>query len=163
MEINTQQMEALLHLQEQQAQLPRKNVPQADGFGALLASQLDNQAVSGQNIMDPALTGLTLVNQIMVTESHDNVDADRAVMQAAMEQATGALDLWDNYTLALGSPGTNSLRDAYSLLEGIDGQIAQLRSSPAMGKSAVFDGLVNELEILAATEKIKFNRGDYLS
>lgn len=162
MEINTQQMEALLHAQEQQAQLPRKNGQQAEGFDALLNSQLSGQNIPVHPLADPALTGVTLFSQMMDTDSKADSSPDMAVMQAAMDQAAGTLDLWDNYARALGSSGNASLRDAYALLEGIDGQITALRSSPAMGKSAAFDGLVNELEILAATEKFKFNRGDYL-
>lgn len=162
MEINTQQMEALLHAQEKQAQLPRKNSQQAEGFDALLNSQLSGQNIPVHPLTDPALTGVTLFGQMMETDSKADASPDMAVMQAAMDQAAGTLDLWDNYARALGSSGNTALRDAYALLEGIDGQLASLRSSPAMGKSAVFDGLVNELEILAATEKFKFNRGDYL-
>lgn len=161
MEINTQQLEALLHTQEQQTQLPRKNTSQASGFDSMLAEQLAESSAVPQRLADPALTGAALFGQMIESGSRIENDANMAVMQAAMDQASGTLDLWDNYTRALSSPATASLRDAYSLLEGIDTQLSALRSSPAMGKSATFDGIVNELEILATAEKFKFNRGDY--
>lgn len=165
MEINTQQIEALLHLQEQ-GRAPRKQSDTAGGFEALLNQQLDGKATSG--IPNPPLMGVDrpdLYSQIMVDTPAENteLDPDSAVMMAAFEQASGALDLWDSYTQTLGTSNTDTaLRDAWGLLEGIDSQVSQLRANPAFSRSSALDSILNELEILTATEKFKFNRGDYL-
>lgn len=63
-----------------------------------------------------------------------------------------------------GAGDQGSLKQAYELLQGIDGQVAALKDSTTTlrGQSSGFDSLLNELEVLTTTEKIKFNRGDYL-
>lgn len=166
MEINTQQMEALLHLQEQQAQLPRKQQSgSAPGFEELLARQLGQDIpLNALDITGNARTS-TFAHPILESgDSAEATDPDTAVLQAAFDQASGALDLWDSYTRTLGTSTSDSaLRDAWGLLEGIDAQVAQLRDNPARARSSALDSMLNELEILAATERFKFNRGDYLS
>lgn len=165
MEINTQQVEALLHLQEQ-GRMPRKQSDTPTGFENLLNQKLDENAARG--IPNPGLMGVNrpdLYSQIMVDSPSDktDLDPDSAVMMAAFEQASGALDLWDSYTQTLGTSTTDTaLRDAWGLLEGIDSQISQLRANPLRGRSSALDSILNELEVLTATEKFKFNRGDYL-
>lgn len=163
MEINTQQLEALLQLKEQQAQLPRKNSARPEGFDALLAQKLDNGLETSQAFADPALTGAALYNPLMVENPENpDLDADMAVFEAAFAQASGALDLWDDYARVLGNANNSmGLKGAYSLLQGIDSQVAQLRTSPLAGNNAAFDEIINELEVLSVTEKFKFNRGDY--
>ena len=89
---------------------------------------------------------------------------DAEILQEAFNQASGTLDLWDSYAKTLGSSsGAGSLRDAYALLQGIDSQVAQLKQGTAdvRGQNPGFDSLLNELEVMTATEKFKFNRGDY--
>lgn len=165
MEINTQQIEALLHLQEQ-ARTQRKQSEAGTGFESLLNQKLDESAARG--VPNPALMGVgrpDLYSQIMVEAPavNDGLDTDSALMLSALDQASGALDLWDSYTQTLGTSTTDTaLRDAWGLLEGIDSQISQLRANPLHGRSSALDSILNELEVLTATEKFKFNRGDYL-
>ncbi len=165
MEINTRQMEALLQLQEQQAQLPH--------------NRNNSGSTDFQNILNQQLTGLqqnagagpagnsqaALYSQIMLDNAGQDhtSDPDAAVLQAAFDEASGTLDLWDTYAATLGTSTSDSaLRDAYSLLLGIDSRVAQLRANPAVGRSSELDSILGELEVLSATEKFKFNRGDYL-
>lgn len=165
MEINTQQMEALLHLQEQQAQLPRKQSNHAQGFETLLNEQLGRE--TPQITPDIASGALASIYPPAMLEGADNseaVDPDSAVLQAAFEQASGALDLWDSYRRTLGTSTTDTaLRDAWNLLEGIDAQMSQLRDNPARARSSALDSILKELEVMATTERFKFNRGDYIS
>lgn len=166
MEINTQNMEALLRLQEQQAALPRKNPGQGADFEGILNRQLretDPAALSA----DPALAGTLQsgsFNRVLFepVQADEPVDPDTAVFQAAFEQASGTLDLWDSYTRTLGtSTSDTALRDAWGLLQGIDAQVAQMRANPELSRSSAMESILNELEIMTATEKFKFNRGDY--
>lgn len=159
MEINTQQLEALLHLQEQQAQFTRKKG--AEGFEALLNQELAGVDQPGS---DPAVTAAqaALYNPLLADQAKA-ADPDMELMQAAFDQASGALDMWDAYAGTLGtSNSASALKDAYSLLDGIDATISQLRANPMAGSDENLGGLLNELEILSATERFKFNRGDYL-
>ena len=89
MEINTQQIESLLHLQEQQAQTSRKNATQPEGFNTILLSQLADTERPVSLEAEPALTGAALYSQIMLNESGgEKASPDAAVMQAAMDQAS---------------------------------------------------------------------------
>lgn len=162
MEINTQQLEALLHLQEQQAQFTRKNDAEAQGFEALLNQELAAVSKPGP---DPAVSAAqaTLYNPLLADQAGNATDPDIELMQAAFDQASGALDMWDAYAGTLGtSSSASALKDAYSLLDGIDATLSQLRANPVAGRDESLGGLLNELEILSATERFKFNRGDYL-
>lgn len=160
MEINTQNMEALLHLQEQQAQLPRKQQNQTGGFDSLLTNQLNT--VTGLPNMELARTpGIQLPIMLDESEQTETLDADSAVLMEAFDQASGTLDLWDSYRRTLGNPASNTaLRDAWGLLEGIDQQVRQIRGNSV--RNPELDSILDELEILTATEKFKFNRGDYI-
>lgn len=168
MEINAEQLEALLRVQEQQAQTARKPTGQPGVFDALLTEQLagqDNGAAATSPLppgAQAALYSQILLNGVGASEA---TDPDTAVFQAAFDQASGTLDMWDMYAKTLGSsPTDSSLREAYALLEGIDSEVSKIRQDTAgvRGKNPGLDGLLNELEVLTATEKFKFNRGDYL-
>lgn len=168
MEINTQQLEALFHLQEQQTQLPRKTQGQPQGFEELLNSQLAGQG--SQNVRPDTLAALdaqaAMFNPAIEPATEDTValDPDEAAIQAAFDQAAGTLDLWDRYTRTLGSsPADTALREAWGLLEGIDAQVGAMRANPAFSANDAIKGILNELEVMSATEKFKFNRGDYIS
>lgn len=168
MEINTQNLEALLQLQEQQAQLPRKSNNQAKGFEALLQNQMAAEGANGSTINPLAAqeAQANLYSQLILeTQNTDTaMNPDMAVLDAAFQQASGTLDMWDKYAAILGSsPADSALRDAYSLLEGIDDRIGEMRNNPAITGNIALNGLLNELEILSTTEKFKFNRGDYLA
>ena len=107
-----------------------------------------------------------MISQMLLgaTGGADETNPTEDVLQDAFNQASGTLDMWDSYVSTLGNAGKNgSLRQAYALLQGIDGQVASLKENTAglRGQNAGLDTLVNNLEVLATTEKFKFNRGDY--
>lgn len=166
MEINTTQLEALRQLQEQSAQMPRKNSAQTSDFDAILGQQLAQGVPAG--IGKSAIAGneqADVYSKILLNQGDSTSEAedpDTAVLMAAFDQASGTLNLWDSYARTLGTSTTDTaLRDAWGLLQGIDAEVAQLRDNPARAKSSALDSLLNELEIMTATEKFKFNRGDY--
>lgn len=164
MEIDTQQLEGLLRAQEQQATLLRKNPEQGSGFEALLSRQLGAVAATttDESVLAQVAQNGALAPVLLAPAAEETVDPDTAVLQAAFDQASGALDLWDSYASLLGtSASSTALRDAWGLLENIDSQVAQIRSNPALPRSAGLESILNELEIMTTTEKFKFNRGDY--
>ena len=168
MEINTEQLEALLRQQEQQATTARRQTGRSGGFDAILAQQLGGaeQANAAGGLLPPGAAQAGLISQMLLNgaEHSQAADPDAEILQEAFTQASGTLDLWDSYAKTLGSSADGgSLRDAYALLEGIDSQVAQLKQGTAgvRGKNPGFDSLLNELEVMTATEKFKFNRGDY--
>jgi hypothetical protein len=165
MKINTEQTDALLRQQERATAKPGTGA--ANAFEALLAERLGSRVEGGPSAASPLPPGAEragMISEMLLTgsEKSDATGVDEEVFQEALNVASGTLDLWDSYVGALKTPG-NSLRDAYALLEGIDSKVAGLKGKTVdvRGQSQVIDSLVNELEIMAATEKFKFNRGDY--
>ena len=167
MNIRTDQVEALLRQQELAA---KKAAPGTDAaFGATLAQQMELAAkgagakTTAQNTALPS----GIVGQMLLTNAEKTsapTDPVEQVMQQALDQASGALDMWESYVNALGKPGAeNNLREAYALLQGLDTQVSSLKrgAEPVLGQNPNLASLVNELEIMTATEKFKFNRGDY--
>lgn len=167
MNIRTDQVQALLQQQERAAQ--KAQPATTEGFEAALAQQLGlakAEHATGLSAPPPgAFAGL--VGQVLLQGAEKTSAATDPVamsVQQAFEQASGALDLWDSYVAALGTPGTqSSLRDAYAFLQGVDSRVAQLKQGahPALEQNPQLAGIIHELEVMSATEKFKLNRGDY--
>ena len=171
MKVTNDQLEALLRQQSQSSSTPRTQTAQGGGFEAALTEQLGLENAVATPAFSTASTGqasqAAMISQMLLgTTQTEPADIDEDVIQSAFSQASGTLDMWDSYVNALGSSGQGgSLREAYSLLQGIDGQVAALKTNTAAvrGQNTGLDSLVNELDVMTATEKFKFNRGDYNS
>lgn len=169
MKITNAQLEALYRQQNQASGANAAQTAQGGGFEAALAEQMgleNGSTASGVTL--PAsgqASQASMISQMLLgTSESQPADQDEDVIQSAFTQASGTLDMWDSYVNALGSSGqSGSLRDAYSLLQGIDGQVASLKANTegVRGQNAGLDSLVNELDVMTTTEKFKFNRGDY--
>ncbi len=173
MKIKNEQLEALLRQQEQSSGTIRKSGGQSSGFEAALAEQLglvdggaSSTAEGTLSVGGMQASQASMISQMLLgaTGQTDEANPTEDVLQEAFTQASGTLDMWDSYVSTLGDAGKNgSLRQAYALLQGIDGQVASLKENTAglRGQNPGLDTLVNNLEVLATTEKFKFNRGDY--
>lgn len=171
MKVTNDQLEALLRQQSQSSSTSRTQTAQGGGFEAALTEQLGLENAVATSAFPTSATGQTsqasMISQMLLgTTQTEATDIEEDVIQSAFSQASGTLDMWDSYVNALGSSGQGgSLREAYSLLQGIDGQVAALKTNTAAvrGQNTGLDSLVNELDVMTATEKFKFNRGDYNS
>ena len=174
MKVTNDQLEALLRQQSQSSSTSRTQTAQGGGFEAALTEQLGLENAVATSAFSSAATGqasqasqASMISQMLLgTTQTEPADIDEDVIQSAFSQASGTLDMWDSYVNALGSSGQGgSLREAYSLLQGIDGQVSALKTNTAAvrGQNEGLDSLVNELDVMTATEKFKFNRGDYNS
>jgi hypothetical protein len=164
MKINPEELGAI---QGQQTTPTRKQQAGTSGFEELLTETLatqENQTTAGIAAPAPPPAGL-IANMLLGADSAQETKEDEeALLQDAFTQASGALDKWDSYAQSLKTPG-GTLRDSYALLEEIDSTVSGLRQDTAAlrDRSPAMDSLLNELEIMTLTEKIKFNRGDYLA
>ena len=171
MEIDSQQMDDLLRIQRQQQGLSVRQQT-ADGvsgnFEALFNEALtpQNTTQTPSNIATPGMAQSGMISQMLLNpiEGTQGIDSDTDLLQSSFTAASGTLDLFDSYarTLASGTESGN-LRNAYSILENIDSQVSQLKTnaSQMQQQNPGLNSLVNDLEIMATTERIKFNRGDY--
>ncbi|MDE5833592.1 MAG: hypothetical protein K2H64_11575 [Desulfovibrio sp.] len=164
MEINTQPLESLLNLREQQALPGKKESVPVQAFEKVFNEQLSQNETRTNEIAGADAMQTALLSQLKLEKSGAVAgDMEQDALMAAFEQASGVLNQWDEYARILGGASSDaSLRDAWSALEGLDSNIANLRANPLAGSNAALDGLINELEVMAAAEKFKFNRGDYL-
>jgi hypothetical protein len=70
------------------------------------------------------------------------------------------LSKWEEYADQLDSDG--DLREAYGTLQGITEDVERLKGEAGSVAGGGLQSLVDEIEVMAATEQFKFNRGDYV-
>ena len=169
MKIRSEHLDALL----QQEQTRRKQPADAGGFDELLSQQLGEagEAQEGLPAVPPPgarAGGVSplLLQGVEATAATSAVEeADASSVASAADSIGGLLDGWGAYAEELGKSGSGGLRNAYAMLEGLDGQLRSLREqSPDLAsRHPGLASLVNDLEVMTTTEKFKFNRGDYAS
>ena len=172
MKINNEQLEALYRQQNQAMGIKSQQTRQEGAFDAVLGIQMgfadgpaaaSSAAAAGQT---GSAAQASMISQMLLASQTESVNPVEDVIQNAFSMASGTLDMWDSYVHALNASGQDgSLREAYALLQGIDGQVAGLKAGAAgvRGQNAGLDALINELDVMTTTEKFKFNRGDYNS
>lgn len=167
MKIRTEQLEAL----QQQEQARAKSKPETGKFGDMLAQEVQ-KATSPAGLEKPQApppgANVIGVNQLLSAEPAEQVSKAEAVIPSereVMDNIDSLLNKWENYadTLKTGQPDEN-LRQAYGVLENIQTEVRELKGSvPNMDEAYPnLKSMVDELEIMTVTERIKFNRGDYI-
>lgn len=162
MNIRTEQLDALRRQQEYTAS---KSAPEkGNSFADALARQLSTSTEDIQQKISvpPPGTQIGVIGEMLIGSAGNT--SGGATVETVMQQTSGALDMWDSYADALSKSGTTDLRQAYSLLQGLDSQLTALKESaqPVLGQHPELANIVNDLEVMTATEKFKFNRGDYI-
>jgi hypothetical protein len=168
MKIRPDQLNNLLPAQGTTTAAPGGQTKTSNVFDDILAEeQLRANAGSGDSAVVPPPPGAgrtDLIRSMLLggAEEEKPVSAEEAVLNEAFNQVSDTLDALDKYSISLGS--ARSLRETYSLLDDIDGRVNGLEkdSGTLRAQYPALDSLLNELKILSVTEKIKFNRGDYL-
>jgi hypothetical protein len=84
----------------------------------------------------------------------------------AMDNLDNLLLQWENYARQLAAE-PHGLRHAHDTLNRISSQIGELKANWsqegfAAAPGSGLKGMLNELDVLAVTERIKFDRGDYI-
>lgn len=138
----------------------------ATDFGELLAKevgQAQQAAPAAAAAPPPPLAGVAGLAQAMAVQAPGKVADISSERRAVMDNVDGILNQWEKYSGQL-SGGSTQLRQAYGTLDNIHSGVKKLKDEhPGLdGHSPQLSSLVNELEVMAVTEKIKFNRGDYL-
>ena len=162
MKINGLQTSAL-----NEAQSLKKQEQATQGFEALLAQKLGQaQGVTPEmNAGMESLRGLVPgLETLLAGQSPEELarSATLALQEAAV-RIDGLFDEVDNYAEQLQQSG-GDLRSAYAGLQALVANVAGLKSAyPGLDASSPeLASMVNELDVLTATEMFKFNRGDYL-
>ena len=162
MKINTEQ---ITPLNQGTANVSQKT-DSSGSFESILAGQVEAQS-SGQNSVQSPVPGQSIaeLTTLIKTGSADPSNASSQTERTVMDNMDNILNEWENYADQLGSSNKGDLRQAYSTLTNIESGVQQLKSDvSSLGSGAdKLSPLVNELEVMTMTEKIKFNRGDYIS
>ena len=165
MKINNQHLEALRQVQEQQSKkVGLDKAPGLEDFAATLAQELGSSGTTAGEAVAPrqvSLGELAAGMGVSLPTATTGVDEDAA---QAMAQLSSLLDGFDAYTQVLGSGNEGNLKAAYAALEQLSGTVSNLKGSlsDAAAKHPELNDVLNELEVLAYTERFKFTRGDYL-
>lgn len=170
MNIQNEQLEALRPQQPIDIQ-HNQQLSQANPFDTVLDRQIELAEQASQASAAAATvrqsgqaSAAAMCSQMLLASSDDGTASAGNAVQRAFAQASGTLDMWDSYVDALqDANATGSLRHAYVLLQDINAQVASLKAGSATvrGQDAGLDALVNALDVMAVTERFKFNRGDY--
>jgi len=136
----------------------------AGSFGDILAREVESGQQAAKAASLPLLSGMAGLTQAMAAQAAEETTGVATEREAVMENVDSLLNQWEKYSDALASGGSAQLRQAYGTLETIQDGVKRLKDEhPGLdGHSPELSSLVNELDVLATTEQIKFNRGDYL-
>lgn len=139
-------------------------------FEGVLAQEVEKTLGSGSEAGETAaasaLSAKALgVSSMLAVEETAQTEPVSGTEQKVMEHIDSLLDKWENYAQALKAPTSeDGLRQAYNCLEDIQSEVQELKeTSPNLGfDNPNLQSMVDEIDIMAVTEQIKFNRGDYL-
>lgn len=162
MKIQTDQLTAL----QQAAEKTAGSKDASDAFAAILSNTLGGDGSSqASGLAAPPLAGYAALD-LAGAQAAGDVEASGQFSeeeQAVMNSMDTLLAKWENYADQLASgAGGDSLKQAYGVLENIETGVKQLKDDLPSDVNAGLGSLVNELEVMTVTEKIKFNRGDYI-
>ncbi|MDQ7832115.1 MAG: hypothetical protein RDU30_10300 [Desulfovibrionaceae bacterium] len=164
MKITQEQISAL---RQADSQDQSRTTAEAGVFESLLNREVQGiEAQDAGTISAPPIGGglheiASLLQAQGASPAQDLTEKERT----AMENVDSLLTEWENYADQLaGGSQEGGLRQAYGVLEHIESGVQKLKQDwPGMAQDNPGMGsLVNELEVMAVTEKIKFNRGDYI-
>lgn len=141
---------------------PAWSSPSQD-FGEILAKQVGGSQ-STDSTTAPSLEGVASLSQLMAAASTQSTQATSNTDKAVMDNVDNLLNQWENYAGQLASGSSGNLRQAYGTLENIQTGVDKLKDEyPDLSEqNPQLSSLVNELDVMTTTEKVKFNRGDYL-
>lgn len=162
MKIHPDQLKAI-----EQEQAKARRAEEADkGFGDMLAKEI-GKAEGGSPAQAGAVPppGASLSSMILASQAAQGTGENSDSGQAVMDNLESLLDEWENYAARLQEPSESlNLRQANGMLENIEQGVASIKDKyPGLEKDHPgLKAVVDEVEILAVTERIKFNRGDYI-
>lgn len=165
MKIQTDQLSTLTQTSETTSDSKKATTD----FASLLAQEVGGNTSATSGLSAPLLTGYAALDltgsqetDTGATAASQAADGSNTSDTAAMDTMDSLLTEWDSYTdqLASGSGG-DSLKKAYGILQNIETGVQQLKDGLTGSTNTDLNSMANELEVMATTEKIKFNRGDY--
>lgn len=164
---NEQQVQAL----QQEEQARRKLQKPGSSFEALLAETMQEaqpaasfqKAIGGLEQQGNPLLGMQLHAAQTLGGIEETGQIAGKTNNADALGVSSLLDQLDKYSGLLSSQTPGSLKAGYCALEDLNKQLADFKSArpDLAAQDPQLASIVNDLEVVAATETFKFNRGDY--
>jgi hypothetical protein len=153
--------ELLQAVQENRAQRPATQ--HADkGFDRILTREMDNDPAQGTDAS--GRTAPSLSPQIL--PGIETTAGTGAVLPAFSEEAADMVETMlaelESYAAQLDRAQGADLRTAFASLQNMQDDIRGFRERFPGASGGTAGELVDELDVLAVAERVKFNRGDYL-
>ena len=161
MKINTELLKAV---QEQEIKKTKPKEQNKQEFEQVLNQNLSPEQDSGKDQKSsPKISGSTQMAALQTQMQTNSISSTGSQSQTSIrEKIDQVLSKWENYSQQL-QAGDSSLKNSFSTLEEIRENISQLQTeiSEDSNQDQGIKSILNELEIMAVTEQVKFNRGDY--
>ncbi|ADU64013.1 MAG: hypothetical protein KUA35_06860 [Pseudodesulfovibrio sp.] len=158
MKIRPDQIEGIQPEQTQRRTATQSTPGQA--FGEFLNQEVarGESPTAAAAVMPPLMA-----NPLLATGALDQVQSVDKTGAAVAGQVESILDKWDSYAATLQTSGA-SLKAAYGTLDEIASGVEAIRTDePDLASTHPgLKSIVDELDAMAATERFKFNRGDYI-
>ncbi|MFP4314914.1 MAG: hypothetical protein ACLFQR_01715 [Desulfovibrionales bacterium] len=153
MKIHSEHLNAVQ--KEQESRKSRSNT--AEGFQNILDQEITQKDKPASREPAGPMIGSTIHRMdpfLQINEPQNR--------QPMMERLDNLLSRWDDYTRNLRSTPPD-LRQAHQVLESIRTELNSMQeNAQQQGGASNIGPILEELEILTVTERIKFNRGDYV-
>lgn len=155
MKITPEQLNQIRNQEQNQQTRTKKN---QENFARLLDQEMGKSQESGKTPTKNTAENISTSAFLQVSLLNNNPS-----QSTVMENLDNILSKWEKYANQLKSPQA-SPKEMYAGLEEVSKSIKATKDSFDMQKqTSEIRDLLNELDVMAATEQIKFNRGDYLS
>lgn len=157
MKITNEQLRAL-----QDNDIRRTKSQKTSGeFSELFARQLDTEQSAAATGADGIQAQPQAASALSFGAPVETADTGRP-LRVATQLMDGMCDTVDQYADSL-TRRDSGLKEAYGLLQSLSSQIDDFKTRfPDAGESMPeLAGILNELDVLAAAETYKLNRGDY--
>jgi hypothetical protein len=162
MKIHADQLKGLLEPEQQQKS--SKQQP-GEAFEQMLNKALSPQTGQASGPAAKPMTGASLdaLHTQLRSGLTQAAPIDKPAAEPLLTSVDRVLEQWEKYAEELQS-GPSNLKQSYDALKEIGRSLeaAEAALQEQGGEDPALDPVLNELRIMAVTEEIKFNRGDYL-
>ena len=164
MKINTDYLKALQQVTELKKPETSGKHSAAAGFEDQLMRVLGD--AKAENVLSPESLAAKDMSAVELSLSGlaGEDDAKTESGSELMDEFARLLDMFDAYAQKIGSSGSLDLKSAYGALEEVSMGLGSLKAKAAEQERQMpgFQAMLNEFEVMAATERFKLNRGDYM-
>lgn len=162
MKIHANELKGLLELEQQRKSSNRQS---GQAFEQMLNEAFSTKTEQASGPAAKPLTGASLdaLHTQLRSGLTEATGSENPEAQPLLESVDRVLEQWEKYAEQLQSRESN-LKQSYATLQEIGRNLEAVEAAlqERDGGDPALHPLLNELQVMAVTEEIKLNRGDYL-